>query len=85
MSTRGFSNVLVSSLTPPILQLCPSNHAALVSEIVALQTNNILEVELRAGVGHVWSLMLEADFPTLKPLVQKIISLLLLFFVSTYA
>lgn len=64
----------VSSLTLTIKQLCPSNRAALESEIVELQTNNILEVELRAGVGHFWSLVFEADFPTLKPLVQKVIS-----------
>lgn len=73
-------HVDVSSLTPTITQLCPSNRAALESEIVELQTNDILEGELRAGVGHFWSLVSEADFPTLKPLVQKVMS----FFVSTY-
>lgn len=31
----------VSSLTPTVIQLCPSNHAAMESEIVELQTNNI--------------------------------------------
>ncbi len=73
-------HVDVSSLTPTITQLCPGNRAALESEIIELQTNTILQVELRAGVGHFWSLVSEADFPTLKPLAQKVMS----FFMSTY-
>ena len=52
----------VSSLTPAITQLCPDNRAAL---------DDILHVELRADVGHFWSLVSEADFPNLKPLTQK--------------
>ena len=60
----------VSSLTPAITQLCPDNRAAL---------DDILHVELRADVGHFWSWVSEADFPTLKPLVQKVTS----FFMST--
>ncbi|KAI4825189.1 hypothetical protein KUCAC02_020880 [Chaenocephalus aceratus] len=47
--------------------------------MVGLQTKDILKVELRAGVGHFWSLVSEEDFPTLKPLLQKVMS----FFVST--
>ena len=73
-------HVDVSSLTSTITQLCPGDRAALESEIIELQTNNILQVELRAGVGHFWSLVSEADFPTLKPLAQKVMS----FFMSTY-
>ncbi|KAG5268999.1 hypothetical protein AALO_G00197170, partial [Alosa alosa] len=73
-------HVDVSSLTPTITQLCPGIGAALESEIIELQTNAILQVELRAGVGHFWSLVSEADFPTLKPLAQKVMS----FFMSTY-
>ena len=61
----------VSSLTPAITQLCPDNRAAL---------DDILHVELRADVGHFWSLVSEADFPTLKPLVQQVTS----FFMSPY-
>ena len=68
------------ALTPTITQLCPVGRAALESEIVELQTNDILQTELKAGVCHFWSLVSEADFPTLKPLVQKVMS----FFVSTY-
>ncbi len=67
----------VSSLTPTITQLCPSNHAALESEIVELQTN-VLKAELKAGAAHSWGLVSEADFPALKS--QKVMS----FFVSTY-
>ncbi len=70
----------VSSLTPTITLLCPTQRAAVESEMVELQTKDILKVELRAGVGHFWSLVSEEDFPTLKPLVQKVMS----FFVSTY-
>lgn len=70
----------VSALTPTITQLCPGNCDALESEIIELQANNILQVELRAGVAHFWSLVSEADFPTLKPLAQNVIS----FFMSTY-
>lgn len=73
-------NVNVSSLTQSINQLCPSNRAALESEVVELQTNSILKAELKADAAHFWSLVSEADFPTLKPLVQKVMS----FFVSTY-
>ncbi|KAL7378399.1 hypothetical protein ABVT39_012955 [Epinephelus coioides] len=65
-------NVDVSSRTPTITQLCPDECAALESEIIELQTNDILQVVLRTGVGHFWSLVSEADFPTLKPLVQKV-------------
>lgn len=53
---------------------------SLESEIIKLQTNTILQVELRAGVGHFWILVSEADFPTLKPFAQKVLS----FFMSTY-
>ncbi len=70
----------MSSLTPTITLLCPTQRAAVESEMVELQTKDILKVELRAGVGHFWSLVSEEDFPTLKPLVQKVMS----FFVSTY-
>lgn len=62
------------------MQLCPDNRAALEIEVIELQTNDILQVELRAGVCHFWTLVSEADFPTLKPLVQKVMS----FFMSTY-
>lgn len=48
--------------------------------MVELQTNNILKAELKAGAAHFWNLVSEADFPTLKPLVQKVMP----FFVSTY-
>lgn len=73
-------NVNVSSLTQSINQLCPSNRAAVESEVVKFQTNNILKAELKAGAAHSWSLVFEADFPTSKALVQKVMS----FFVSTY-
>ncbi len=53
----------VSSLTPTTL-LCPTQRAAVESEMVELQTKDILKVELRAGVGHFWSLVSEEDFPT---------------------
>ena len=46
-----------------------------------MKTDDILQVELRAGVGHFWSLVSEADITTLKPLVQKMMS----FFTSTYS
>ncbi|KAL1254508.1 hypothetical protein QQF64_016737 [Cirrhinus molitorella] len=52
--------------------------AAVESEIIELQTKDILKDELRAGVGHFWSLVSEEDFLTLKP--QKVMSC----FVSTY-
>lgn len=42
----------VSSLTPTITLLCPTQRAAVESEMVELQTKDILKVELRAGVGH---------------------------------
>ena len=32
----------VSSLTPTVIQLCPSNHAAMQSDKVEFQTNNML-------------------------------------------
>ncbi|KAK5874194.1 hypothetical protein PBY51_019165 [Eleginops maclovinus] len=73
-------NMDVTSLTPSITQLCPGDRAALECEIVELQTNAILQAELKEGVGHFWSLVSEESFPTLKPLVQKVMS----FFVSTY-
>ena len=73
-------NVNVSSLTPTISLLCPTRRAAVESEIIKLQTSDILKVELGTGVGHFWSLLSEEDCPTLKPLVQKVMS----FFVSTY-
>ncbi len=81
-SSKTFTNsvTIVSSLTPTITLLCPTQRAAVESEMVELQTKDILKVELRAGVGHFWSLVSEEDFPTLKPLVQKVMS----FFVSTY-
>lgn len=74
-------HVDVSCLTLTITQLCPGNRAALESEITELQTNSILQVELTAGVGHFWSLVSEAGFPSLKSLPQKVISL----FMRTYA
>lgn len=70
----------VSPLFSTVTYLFPFDHAALESKIVELQTNNLLKVELRVGVGHFWSVVSEADFPTLKGLVQKVMS----FFVSTY-
>ncbi|KAF7658049.1 hypothetical protein LDENG_00018290 [Lucifuga dentata] len=73
-------HVDVSSLIPAITKLCPASRSTLESEIVELQANDILKAELRAGVGHFWSLVLESDFPTLKPFALKVMS----FFVSTY-
>lgn len=73
-------HVDVSSLTLTITLLCPTQRAAVESEMVELRTKDNSKLELRSGVGHFWSLVSEEDFPTLKPLVQKLMS----FFVSTY-
>jgi len=73
-------HVDLSSLTPTITLLRPTQLADVESEIVELLTKDILKVEFRAGVDHFWSLVSKNDFPTLKPLVQKVMS----FFVSTY-
>lgn len=44
--TENPSSVSVASLTQSINQPCPSNRAALESEVMELQTNNVLKAEL---------------------------------------
>ncbi len=61
----------VSSFNVIITQLCPFDCAALESETAELQTNNHLKVKVRVGVDHFCNLVSEADFPTLKGLVQE--------------
>jgi len=72
-------NVPVASLSPIIADLC-SDRAKLESEIIELQTNDILQHELQSGVHHFWN-MVPDTFPTVKHCVKKVLS----FFVSTYA
>ena len=72
-------SVPVSSLSPVITDLC-SDRAKLKSEIVELQTNDILRPELQLGVHHFWSIVPDTGYPTVKLCVQKVLS----FFVRTY-